>query len=216
MARWIFTIYLVLCLSCALNRDSSETNQKLFPAWVPFKFGISYDGSKLPNFVIDGDESMLKGKYEQAYIQYVSYTVPSNLREDVYHRLAVSLILMKQPIRAYELTQRLKARQYFNNSNGALIRIKALLDAGFFEKAFFEAEKLLNNKPSMTISSKLRIMIMEKIQLVSPAKSLISNEARFPRLNELIDGFQSKVDQSRVEKTASTIEAQQRLSLIHI
>lgn len=149
----------VLILACASHKNADVP--QFFDYWVPFKFGKTYQGHNLETSVTKGDKLLQEKRYESAYAQYKAALTSSRYTLDLYHRLAVTLILMKQPRRALDIALLRKSKVYFKSLEGQIIVLKAYLDSGDFRSAVGIADGIASKTSSPRVSRVLETLFSE-------------------------------------------------------
>ncbi|MCX7953461.1 MAG: hypothetical protein N2654_07540, partial [Deltaproteobacteria bacterium] len=87
----------LICVLSLFGCGAKDTPEKAinllgFPDWVPFEYGLSYSGDKLPEILLEGDRFFAGGRLESAYLRYLSaQRLPSMFLKDLNHRIAAAL-----------------------------------------------------------------------------------------------------------------------------
>lgn len=202
MKSSLLSFFTVLLFACATVPPNDEVLSRVsFSPWIPFKYQVSYTGQLLPDEIKKADHFLSQGRYENALMIYQRhlYEFP-RFRRDISHRIAVSMILLRQPLRALEFMNSIRERQHFQNPEGIVIRIKAQLDSRRIRQAVAESDKFLRLNPKSALREKLRIILVEKLRTDSNDE-LKAEIRKFPDLVEFL--FPDRAEQKRWDQGRS-------------
>jgi len=208
----------VLILACASHKNADVP--QFFDYWVPFKLGKTYQGHHLEASVVKGDKLLQEKRYESAYAQYKEALTSSRHTLDLYHRLAVTLILMKQPRRALDIALFRKSKVYFKSLEGQIIVLKAYLDSDDFRSAVSIADEILSKTSSPRVSRVLETLFSETSARLLPRdrQHLTHVISQTKRLKEQLkveslDFRKDDKDEARYKTNSFTLEDSRSLNI---